>query len=109
MTSRGFKPWLLGAFFSFMALSANTAQYPDEAHATHEVVIVRVQWGTPAEVDKICAGINGEKPEGKIYACYHRYSRTIYAPQPRSFNDWWRLAILGHEFWHALGAEHPAD
>jgi len=30
----------------------------------------------------------------------------IVAPKPRDFNDERRLMILGHEFLHALGAEH---
>jgi uncharacterized lipoprotein NlpE involved in copper resistance len=30
----------------------------------------------------------------------------IYAIRPRSFNDNANLRVLGHEFWHCLGATH---
>lgn len=33
-------------------------------------------------------------------------SCTIWAVQPKDFNDVPGLAYLGHEFWHCMGANH---
>lgn len=83
-------------------------QYPDQAKSTRTTVTVTVVWLQSFEdVDKVCASLGWEKPEGVIVGCYHRSTRTIYAVEPTSFNDYLHLTILGHEFWHALGAEHP--
>lgn len=81
-------------------------QYPDEAHATKNSVFVKVNWMEPAEVNKYCNG-GIVSDEYVILGCYDPKTNSIYVPQPRNFNDTDRLEILGHEFWHALGAEHP--
>ena len=59
------------------------------------------------DVDAICNKLNGAPPSNSILGCYDPRTQTIYAVEPTSFNDGNRLLILGHEFWHALGAEHP--
>lgn len=95
------------ALFSF---SARADQYPDHAAATRTVVIVRVVWvANHAEANAICNKLAGTAPDPKstTLACYHPATSTIYTVQPSSFNDLYNLMILGHEFWHALGAEHP--
>lgn len=91
----------------FLSASSFAGQYPDEAKSTRTSVVVTVVWGTPTETDAICAHLSGEKAEGNIYGCFDPRTFTIYTPEPTSFNDHWRLLILGHEFWHALGASHP--
>lgn len=90
-------------------LSASAAlQYPPHAEATRSVTVVRVVWMDPEEVDQKCAEGSPPRPPNEVYlGCYDPNTSTIYAPQPRSFNDLYRLVILGHEFWHALGAMHP--
>lgn len=99
---------LFGAAFFSSAWA--TSHYPDEAHATRRTVIVRVEWmADQAEADRVCSKLAGEQPTGKILACYMPSNGTIYAVQPKSFNDLYGLMILGHEFWHALGAEHPEE
>lgn len=93
------------ALFSFAAAEG---RYPDSAEATRSVTIVRVQWVADyAEADAVCSKLGNEEAKGTILACYHIPTGTIVAVQPSSFNDWQNLAILGHEFWHALGASHP--
>lgn len=99
------------AFFVCSA-SADIIQYPDEAHATLTTVTVRVVWlADYAEANRVCHMINKERidPEDKtrILACYWPMNNTIYAVQPKNFNDEFALMVLGHEFWHSLGAEHP--
>lgn len=89
------------ALFSF-------AWYPPHASSTRTETTVRVKWLPDFEtVDLVCSFIDKTKPKGNILACYLEQNHTIYAVQPESFNDTAHLAILGHEFWHALGAEHP--
>ncbi len=95
---------LAGAFFS----PAFSGGYPPHAEGTLTEVTVRIVWvATHAEADAICSAIAGTKVKGTILACYVPLTQTIYAVQPTSFNDQFALYILGHEFWHALGAEHP--
>lgn len=94
-------------FFAYIN-HAYAAKYPDEAKSTLKDVTVHVMWypdyGT---VDLVCSYIAGSKPEGTILACYEYATSTIHAVEPSSFNDQFNLMILGHEFWHALGATHP--
>lgn len=97
---------LFVALFLVVVSACNAAQYPDHAQSTETVTNVRVVWLDPALVDKACR--SKDAPDDEVYlGCYDPSTHTIYAPEPRSFNDRWRLSILGHEFWHALGAKHP--
>ena len=90
------------------AFIAQAQQYPDHAQSTRTTVIVKVIWyETRAAVDIACSELREEPAEGNILACYDPRTRTIHAVEPVSFNDLLGLTILGHEFWHALGAEHP--
>ena len=70
---------------------------------------IRVVWrfGTPEYIHRMCSireggpiihGCAARNPDGK--------SCVIYVVQPRNFQDDGRLAVLGHEFWHCLGARH---
>lgn len=103
------KKLLLGAAF-FMPLLGLAAQYPDHAKSTRTTVTVHVVWMPSYRAVTVwCSFLNGEPPpeRGMIVGCYHRLTSTIYAVEPKNFNDHEKLEILGHEFWHALGAEHP--
>lgn len=85
-------------------------QYPPHAESTRTITTVRVVWLPDIRtVDMVCNYLDGRihptKPPNVILGCY--LDDTIYAVQPKSFNDEFFLTILGHEFWHALGAEHP--
>lgn len=105
------KKLLFGVAFFLSLLPAFAGKYPDEAHSTRTTVTVHVVW-LPSynAVTHLCSWIGNEPPPelpSIILGCYERSTRTIYAVQPKSFNDHERLHILGHEFWHALGAEHP--
>ena len=108
MSRSWFKPLFAGAFFILSTFIAQAQQYPDHAQSTSTTVIVTVIWyEDAAAVDAFCALAMGEIPEGNILACYDPNTWTIHAVEPKSFNDLRGLVILGHEFWHALGAEHP--
>lgn len=82
--------------------------YPPSAKSTQTTVTVNVVWlPDQATVDAVCSGLAGEPATGNTLACYSTPSNVIYAVEPTSFNDHFNLMILGHEFWHALGATHP--
>lgn len=103
----GMKYALLLACFLALPAHADDARlprYPDTARATRTEVTVKVHWGTQEEVSALCRLYDPAR-RPSITACY--YGGTIYAVQPTNFNDTDRLMILGHEFWHALGATHP--
>lgn len=105
---------LFGAAFLFALalLPAHAAKYPDRAKSTRTTVTVHVVWlPTIKSVNHLCSMMMGQPipKDGMIVGCYNPANTTIYAAEPRSFNDTYRLEILGHEFWHALGAEHPAN
>lgn len=68
-------------------------------------VIFHITWATPEEIAKLMPG--------KLAFCRGpqllddgEYHAWITAPQPRDFNDLSRLQSLGHEAFHAFGAEH---
>lgn len=104
------KALLAGLLFGVALFSSasNAAQYPDSAKSTRNTVTVNVVWMTDHdEVDAICSAFAGIEPKGTIRGCYLPSNNVIYVVEPTSFNDHYHLLILGHEFWHALGADHP--
>lgn len=105
------KKLLLGAAF-LLPVAALADQYPNSAGSTRTTVTVNVVWlPTTKLVSAVCAFLM-EKPASdsiQYLACYNPKTATIYAVEPRSFNDIQHLETLGHEFWHALGAVHPED
>lgn len=103
------KKLLCGVAF-LLALQGLAGQYPDEAKSTQTTVTVHVVWlPSYKAVNQFCSFLMGQPPptDGMIVGCYNPMNNTIYAVEPKNFNDKQRLEILGHEFWHALGAEHP--
>lgn len=67
-------------------------------------VHVRVFWSTPEEIAKRCQ-------PGQI-ACSlvgtpQNPTSTIWIQKPAGFADREGMYTLGHEFFHALGANHP--
>ena len=68
---------------------------------TKTQVNAQVRWVGVEEARAVCKG--GE-------ACYFESATgnadLIVAVQPKDFNDERRIMILGHEFFHALGAQH---
>jgi len=96
---------LFGVAF-LLALTANADQYPDHAKSTRTTVTVNIIWLPTFEaVHAICTFMH-ETQQG-VVGCFNPATNTIYAVEPESFNDHFHLEILGHEFWHALGAQHP--
>lgn len=112
------KKLLCGAAFFITAVLPAFAggyqplDYPKEAHATQTTVTVNIVWLKSYDsVDVVCNLLDGVFPPPNdgtmIVGCFDPRDNTIYAVQPRNFNDSEHLEILGHEFWHALGALHP--
>lgn len=93
---------------AFFFLEGASAEYAWSTPSTRTTVTVNVVWlKTQKEVDLVCSIIGNTKPKGTILGCYVEQTTTIYAVEPKDFDDSWGLHILGHEFWHALGAKHP--
>lgn len=104
------KKLLFGAAFLFVFSVFAKDRYPTEARATRTTVTVNVVWlKDTGATNRFCSLLSGEllPTNGILVGCYQPQTQTIFAVQPTSFNDAKHLEILGHEFWHALGAEHP--
>lgn len=105
----------LALMWGLAHFSASAAQYPDSAKSTRTEVTVRVIWlANHHDVDLACSYFGSMPPSGDltkraILGCYLPWNTTIIAVEPTSFNDEFHLEVLGHEFWHALGATHPDD
>lgn len=100
---------ILGLLFGVALFSAQAAdRYPPTAKSTRTTVTVNIVWLENQKiVDAVCSALADSAPTGRIAGCYSEVYSTIYTVEPRSFNDNYWLVILGHEFWHALGADHP--
>lgn len=104
---------LFGAAFFLLAFAFSLGyadQYPDSAKSRYSTVTVTVVWlPSTKAVNRFCSHMMGQPipKDGAIVGCYDPDTGTIYAVEPKSFNDHFRLEVLGHELWHALGAEHP--
>lgn len=94
----------------FAALLAACQQSNDYTPSTHTTATVHVYWQrNVAAADAKCKalGLHGDaqacarSDPGNPAVC------EIYAVEPHGFRDHDRLATLGHEFWHCLGAKHP--
>lgn len=100
---------LLGAAFLFSG-AIGAVEYPKHAESTRTTVTVNIVWLPNYDAtDSICSFLMDHPApnDGFYLACYNPVTHTIYAVEPTSFNDTRHLEVLGHEFWHALGAEHP--
>lgn len=94
------------AFLLPVAFAAPTGQYPEHAKSTRTTVTVNIVWLPSFQAVNALCGFLMEK-QGTIVGCFDPKTQTIYAVEPENFNDHFKLEILGHEFWHALGAQHP--
>ena len=110
MSLRHFTKLLFGVAFFLSACFVEAAppqgQYPDSAKSTRTTVTVNVVWLPSFKAVNALCEFLAEK-QGMIVGCYDSRTETIYAVEPENFNDAFHLEILGHEFWHALGAMHP--
>ena len=98
----------VAVLLSTFAVASN--QYPDKASSTRTTVTVHIVWLPHFKATNYwCSFLSGSliPTDGTIVGCYDPSTSTIYAVEPQNFNDLTRLEILGHEFWHALGAMHP--
>lgn len=102
---------LLISLFICLFASACIAVQPDLIHKSNrDVTTVHMRWMKSfIEVNNACNKYVS-MPMLSILGCtvFDGYdgSITIIAVEPDDFNDHTKLEILGHEFWHALGAKH---
>lgn len=94
--------WLAAALLALPAMAADVViPYRFYAPPTKTLVTVQVMWVGAESARAICKG---------GAACWFPSATgqpdLIVAEQPENFNDERRLMILGHEFFHALGAQH---
>lgn len=107
--------YALGACFASV-ISISLALTPILANAAEQAALIQratvkqttvyIRWvNTKAEANRICASKGAPEYSG---ACAYGTtdSCNIVAIQPKDFNDTAALAVLGHEFWHCLGAKH---
>lgn len=84
-------------------------ELPTITKSTTTTVKVYVQWHE--SVDSITKACSDNK-NILIYGCAVSFTSKensiciIHAMEPKNFSDAPKLAILGHEFWHCLGARH---
>ena len=71
---------------------------------------VHVTWrfGSPEWVNSICGGAAGTDPA--VHGCAFndpaRGQCVVFLVEADDFQDKERLAVMGHELWHCLGARH---
>ena len=93
---------LLAVTFNAPADTATPGDYRYYKPPTHTLACVQVEWvKDETEAVKRCKG-----GWGCYYAPAGGQPGLLVAPRVRSFSDALRLHILGHEFLHALGAQH---
>lgn len=103
---------LLGVLL-LVACEHQVTDYPPQPAMTVgpylERVTVTVKWHQNVdEIASMCRPPRGD--EGIIYECSYADTTAgtcaIHALPPADFNDQTRLALLGHEMLHCLGAQH---
>lgn len=103
----------VGLLLGLVACEHKVTEYPAVAQmtksASRDRVVLYPIWVT--DVDKIAEKC--EKPDVLHYGCAtpeqlgpDNYACRIYVQKPKDFNDVPRLAVIGHEVIHCLGAEH---
>lgn len=73
---------------------------------TRKQAFVKVTFTDEANVRKLCGGAVGCYKETKDMKGNDMVQPEIVVPFVQDFNDVRGMAILGHEFLHALGANH---
>ncbi|HEY4530141.1 MAG TPA: hypothetical protein VIG97_07415 [Luteimonas sp.] len=77
------------------------------SRADRNDIKVTVEWVAARDVDAVCKAAGAADGE-RFEACAASgpTTCTIYAVQPRNFEDRAALQALGHEAWHCFGARH---
>lgn len=81
--------------------------YPEQrkitSRSTIDQINLRVIWTT--NIDEIAKACGSKRV---TYGCAIAINNScvIYVVEPIDFNDTPKLAMLGHEVWHCLGAKH---
>lgn len=99
--------------FVFLTGCYNITKYPEQQETITKSIItlteVKIVWHKDIDdIGKSCK----ELPKGNFYGCAIVFANSeksiciIHAIEPNNFNDLVKLQILGHEFWHCLGARH---
>lgn len=86
-------------------ITGYTEQPKTLSKATMDRTSVEIHW--VKDVDALFEHCT-QTPGIVIVACARRewWTCQVWAVQPDDFNDVAKLAILGHEIWHCLGAQH---
>ncbi len=77
------------------------------SRADRNDIAITVRWTDARDVDAVCKAAGATDGE-RFEACAASGATTctIYAAQPRNFEDRAALQALGHEAWHCFGARH---
>jgi hypothetical protein len=102
----------LATVIVFLILSGSPeTTYKTNQRSVRSTMTLEFHWMPEPEVMKFCRFIGADSNQITINSCF-RISATnpsvceIYAGEPMSFNDKTRLAVVGHNVWHCLGANH---
>lgn len=99
--------------FAFLTGCYSITHYPEQQHTISKSTIthteVKVIWHKDVdEMPKECKRFSN----ATLYGCAMVFKNEkksvciLHAIEPNNFNDTAKLAVLGHEFWHCLGARH---
>jgi hypothetical protein len=73
----------------------------------HGEVTIVWRFGPPDWVTRMC---RAEPKQKGVFGCSMRDAGStrclVIAVEPHDFKDFDRLAVLGHEAWHCMGARH---
>lgn len=88
----------------FLTTGCATYEQPFEKLPDESLACVAVQWTETPQIKNHCS------PSAAACGTVGNGSNLnmIWTPKPRSFDDYHRVYLLGHELLHSLGATHAA-
>lgn len=102
---RAFLYWIacLLAAMWFALLLSGCAGTPMTREPDRTTATITVEWSTAGRVAQVCGF--GQRSGSPVLGCYTSDGRIVMS-KPTGWDDQLGLYILGHEVFHALGAQH---
>lgn len=98
--------WIACALAALLAglILSGCAETPMRREPDRTAVTIIVEWSTAGRVAQVC-GKGQRHGEEQVLGCYTSEGRIVMS-KPTGWDDQLGLYILGHEVFHALGAQH---